>query len=207
MGASPHKEQQQEARQLYRAAVSFTDYNVKRLMDELDTLGLADSTAIVFHGDHGWHLGEHGVWCKQSNFELVARVPLIVYVPWIPQSHGKKTAALVELVDLMPTTLDLMASKRVSTTLTSLRVYHFYHCLRNLTLLRMRGKMQRSRSTLDATELSQQARQTKAISCPGTTQQTTHVLKLRVPNSLPWASRCAHCNGATLSGCVGTAPA
>merc|ERR1712232_927937 len=74
----PSKAGQQKARREYRAAVSWTDNNVKRLLDELDTLGLADSTAIVFHGDHGWHLGEHGVWCKQSNFELVARVPLIV---------------------------------------------------------------------------------------------------------------------------------
>jgi len=105
------KAQQQQARRLYRAAVSWTDYNVKRILSELDTLGLASSTAIIFHGDHGWHLGEHGVWCKHSNFELVARVPLIVYVPWLPQSHGKRSSALVELVDLMPTTLDLMGIK------------------------------------------------------------------------------------------------
>eukprot|EP00928_Gymnodinium_smaydae_P062037 TRINITY_DN45983_c0_g1_i1.p1 TRINITY_DN45983_c0_g1~~TRINITY_DN45983_c0_g1_i1.p1 ORF type:complete len:647 (-),score=62.03 TRINITY_DN45983_c0_g1_i1:136-1839(-) len=102
------KVQQQQARRLYRAAVSWIDYNVKRILDELHALGLADSTAIVFHGDHGWHLGEHGSWCKQSNFELVARVPLIVSVPWLPQSHGTKTGALVELVDLMPTTLNMM---------------------------------------------------------------------------------------------------
>lgn len=69
---------------------------------------MTQNTAIVFHGDHGWHLGEHGVWCKQSNFELVARVPLIVSVPWLPQSHGKRTGAIVEMVDLMPTTLELM---------------------------------------------------------------------------------------------------
>lgn len=56
----------------------------------------------------GWHLGEQGGWCKQSNFDLVARVPLIVYVPWIPQSHGARTTAMVEIVDLMPTTLDLL---------------------------------------------------------------------------------------------------
>jgi iduronate 2-sulfatase len=102
------KEKQQEARQLYRAAVSWTDHNVQLLLDTLDTLNLTESTAIVFHGDHGWHLGEHGQWCKQSNDELVARVPLLVHVPWLPQSHGKRIGALVEIVDLMPFTLDLM---------------------------------------------------------------------------------------------------
>ena len=51
--------------------------------------------------------GEQGGWCKQSNFDLVARVPLIVYVPWIPQSHGHQSSALVEIVDLMPTTIEL----------------------------------------------------------------------------------------------------
>ena len=61
----------------------------------------------MFHGDHGWHLGEQGGWCKQSNFDLVARVPLVVHVPWLPASQGTQSSALVEIVDLFPTTLDL----------------------------------------------------------------------------------------------------
>jgi len=102
------KADQQDHRRKYRAAVSWTDHNIGLILDKLDALGYANNTMIVFHGDHGWHLGEQGGWCKQSNFDLVARVPLIVYVPWIKQSHGTRTSALVETVDLMPTTLDLM---------------------------------------------------------------------------------------------------
>lgn len=102
------KSDQRKARRLYRASVSWMDYLVGRLLGSLDSNNLTESTAVVFHGDHGWHLGEHGLWCKQSNFELVARVPLIVSVPWLSQSHGKRNDAIVELVDLMPTTLDLM---------------------------------------------------------------------------------------------------
>ncbi len=101
------KADQQDHRRKYRAATTWTDFNVGRLLTALDKHGLHDDTAVVFHGDHGWHLGEHGVWCKQSNFDLVARVPLIVYVPWLAASHGQSTSALVEIVDLFPTTLDL----------------------------------------------------------------------------------------------------
>jgi len=55
-------------------------------------------------------LGEQGGWCKQSNFDLVARVPLIVYIPWLPQSHGQSTTAMVEIVDLMPTAIELFGA-------------------------------------------------------------------------------------------------
>jgi len=125
------KSQQQEARQKYRAAVSWTDYNVKRLLAELDELALTSSTAVVLHGDHGWHLGEHGLWCKQSNFELVARIPLLVHVPWLPQSHGKSTDALVELVDLMPTTLDMMGLKEMVHDFNELEGTSFFPLLEN----------------------------------------------------------------------------
>ena len=101
------KAEQQDKRQKYRAAVTWTDYNVGKILAKLDARGLSASTAVVFHGDHGWHLGEQGGWCKQSNFDIVARVPLIVYVPWLPASHGARSAALVEIVDLFPTTLEL----------------------------------------------------------------------------------------------------
>ena len=101
------KEKQQETRRLYRAAVQFTDHNIGRVLASLDENNFTDSTIVVFTGDHGWLLGEHGVYCKQHNFELVARVPLVVHVPWLPQSHGKRTSAFVELVDMYQTTLDL----------------------------------------------------------------------------------------------------
>ena len=85
----------------YRACVSFVDAQVGRVLDELERLELAENTVVVFFGDHGYHLGENGVWTKMTNFELGTRVPLIVRVPGI--SAGQRTAALVELVDLYPT--------------------------------------------------------------------------------------------------------
>ena len=75
------------------------------------------SNSLTLYGDeclaHGGcccpivlqHLGEHGAWCKQSNFEAVARVPLIIHTP--DMRHGGRTASLVEMVDLMPTLLEL----------------------------------------------------------------------------------------------------
>ena len=63
------------------------------------------SAVVTFQG---WLLGEHGGYCKQNNFDLVARVPLIVKVPWLPATHGVRSQALVEIVDLYPTALELM---------------------------------------------------------------------------------------------------
>ena len=57
--------EQVDHRRNYRAAVSWTDFNVGRLLQELERLQIANDTMIVMHGDHGWHLGEHGMWCKQ----------------------------------------------------------------------------------------------------------------------------------------------
>ncbi len=92
----------------YFAAISYVDAQVGRLLDALERLGLADRTIIVFWGDHGWKLGEHGGWCKHTNFELDARAPLIVSAPG--QKHpGARTEALVEFVDIYPTLCDLAA--------------------------------------------------------------------------------------------------
>ena len=89
----------------YRACASFVDAQVGRVLDELDRLGLAERTIVVLWSDHGYHLGEHGLWTKFTNFELAARVPLVVRAPGV--AAGARSAALVELVDLFPTLAEL----------------------------------------------------------------------------------------------------
>ncbi len=98
--------QSRKLRHGYYAAVSYVDAMVGRLLDELDRLDLRDNTIVVLWGDHGWKLGEHGGWCKHTNFELDARVPLLVSAPNQKQ-RGTKTQSLVEFVDLFPTLCEL----------------------------------------------------------------------------------------------------
>lgn len=89
----------------YHAAMSFMDAQVGRLLDELDALGLRQKTIVVLWGDHGWHLGDHGIWCKHTNYEQATRIPLLVSLPG--QSSGRKTNALTETVDIYPTLCEL----------------------------------------------------------------------------------------------------
>jgi len=94
-------------RRAYYATVAFTDYNVGLILAALDELGLSDDTAVVLMGDHGWHLGEGGLWAKYTNFENAARVPLIIRAPWIKSAKGTVTDVLAEAVDLYPTMAEL----------------------------------------------------------------------------------------------------
>lgn len=101
-----------KARQLrhgYYACVSYVDALVGRLLNELTTLGLDRTTAIVLWGDHGFHLGEQGIWAKANNYELSTRVPLIVASPnrLSTKPGAIFTDAIVELVDVFPTLVDL----------------------------------------------------------------------------------------------------
>jgi len=73
----------------------------------LRELGLDKNTIVVFWGDHGWKLGEHGSWCKQTNYSIDTRVPLMIRAPGIG-GKGGKTDSLTELVDLYPTLCDLV---------------------------------------------------------------------------------------------------
>ena len=73
-----------------------------RVLDALESTGLYASTAVVFWGDHGYQLGEHGEWCKVTNFELATRVPLILSLPG-QQHPGAVSTALVEHLDIFPT--------------------------------------------------------------------------------------------------------
>jgi len=97
---------QREIKHGYYASVSYTDTQIGRLLDELERLGLAENTIIVLWGDHGWKLGEHNGWCKQTNYEIDTRVPLIISGAGV-KAKGKHSSALCEFVDIYPTLLEM----------------------------------------------------------------------------------------------------
>jgi iduronate 2-sulfatase len=82
------------------------DAQVGLLLAALDEAGLRDNTIVVVWGDHGWHLGDMGVWGKATNYEIATRVPLMISVPGMA-ARGQSSDALVELVDLFPTLCEL----------------------------------------------------------------------------------------------------
>jgi len=90
----------------YYACVSYVDAQIGLMLDALEDEGMRENTIVVVWGDHGWHLGEMGIWGKATNYEIATRVPLIVWTPEM-KHRGKETEALVELVDLYPTLCDL----------------------------------------------------------------------------------------------------
>ncbi|MBL6829321.1 MAG: sulfatase [Puniceicoccaceae bacterium] len=89
----------------YYACVAYIDAQIGMILDELEAQGLADNTIIVLWGDHGWHLGDHGLWCKHTNFEQATRVPFIIRAPG--KTAGNLTQTPAELTDLFPTLCDL----------------------------------------------------------------------------------------------------
>jgi arylsulfatase A-like enzyme len=97
-------DKQQELIQGYCAAVSYTDAQVGILLNTLDSLGLTENTIIVLWGDHGWHLGDHNLWCKHTNFEQATRSPLIISSPGLKPTI---TSSPSEFVDVFPTLCDL----------------------------------------------------------------------------------------------------
>ena len=102
--------QAQECRRAYHATISYVDSQIGRVVEALYRLGLAQNTLIVFISDHGYHLGEHGLWMKQTCFEEAARIPLFIVDPRI-STNGKVSKRTVELVDLYPTLTDLAGVK------------------------------------------------------------------------------------------------
>ncbi len=90
----------------YYACVSYVDAQIGLMLDALDEAGIRENTVIVVWGDHGWHLGDMGIWGKATNYEIATRVPLLISTPQM-KARGQGTNALVELVDIYPTLCDL----------------------------------------------------------------------------------------------------
>ncbi|VGO21895.1 sulfatase [Pontiella sulfatireligans] len=86
----------------YYACVSFIDAQVGRIFQTLEKTGLAENTAVVIWGDHGFHLGDHGRWAKHTQFEQSMRSPLLARFPDRQKISGE-TQAIVESVDIYPT--------------------------------------------------------------------------------------------------------
>lgn len=94
-----------EALRAYLASVTFVDAQIGRVLDALDDLDLTDSTLIVLWSDHGYHLGEHGLWQKRTLYDESARAPVVIAGPGV--SSGKTCRRVVEFVDIYPTIVDL----------------------------------------------------------------------------------------------------
>lgn len=90
----------------YYACISYIDAQIGRLLDALDELGLSENTIIVLWSDHGWKLGEHNSWAKQSNYEIDTRVPLIVAGKGV-KARGQHSRGLVELIDIYPSLCEM----------------------------------------------------------------------------------------------------
>ena len=89
----------------YYACVSFVDTQVGKIIEKLKEKDLDKNTIIVVFGDHGWHLGDHSLWNKHSNFEQATRSPLMIYVP--NGNTSVKVSSPTEFVDLFPTLCEL----------------------------------------------------------------------------------------------------
>ena len=107
MSGPPTPKQAKEAIAAYYACVSFVDDNVGRVLAALDRAGLADNTIVFVMGDHGFHLGDHGLWSKYSLLEATRRAPLWVRVPGAP-ANGQICREFVEFVDFIPTLGELL---------------------------------------------------------------------------------------------------
>jgi arylsulfatase A-like enzyme len=99
-------EMRRDALQAYFASTTFMDAQVGEVLAAVERLGLAESTVIVFHSDHGYHLGDHGLWQKMSLWENSTRVPLVIRVPG-NKNNGSACARTVELIDVHPTLADV----------------------------------------------------------------------------------------------------
>ncbi len=102
-----------EIKQAYYASISFVDAQVGRILNALEKTGLDKNTIVVFTSDHGYHLGEHGHWQKQTLFENATKVPLIIAVPDM-ENELIINSSPVELIDIYPTLMELTKIKTPS---------------------------------------------------------------------------------------------
>jgi uncharacterized sulfatase len=94
--------QRRDAMRAYYASIAFLDAQVGKVLNALDKLRLTDSTTIVFWSDHGYQLGEHGQWMKQTLFEASARIPLLIGGAGV-KARRKSCSRIVEMLDIYPT--------------------------------------------------------------------------------------------------------
>lgn len=97
----------------YLASTSYVDAQIGKMIAAVEEAGIRDNTIIIVWGDHGWHLGDMGVWGKATNYEIATRVPLMIWTPDM-KTRGAKTDALVELVDIFPTLCELAGIQQPS---------------------------------------------------------------------------------------------
>lgn len=90
----------------YYASVSYVDAQIGKIIQKLKDLDIYDNTVIIIWGDHGWKLGEHNSWCKQSNYNIDIHTPMIIYSP-NQKNKGKQTFAITELVDMFPSLCEM----------------------------------------------------------------------------------------------------
>jgi iduronate 2-sulfatase len=107
IGRGASEPEAKEVIRAYIASISWVDWNIGRVLAELDKLGLRDNTIIVFVCDHGYQLGEKGKWSKAGSlFEMGTRVPLMISVPEA-RANGQTCARIVESLDIYPTLVEL----------------------------------------------------------------------------------------------------
>jgi arylsulfatase A-like enzyme len=111
IGREATPEEAREVKRAYWASLTWMDWNLGRVMAELDKLGLSEKTIVVFWGDHGYHLGEKGKWSKHGSlFEIGTRVPLIIIAPGA-KGNGKSSPRIVQALDIYPTLCELCGLK------------------------------------------------------------------------------------------------
>ena len=107
IGRSASEAEAKEVIRAYLASISWTDWNLGRVLAELDKLGLRENTIVVFVADHGYQLGEKGKWSKAGSlFEMGTRVPLIISAPGV-DGNGQSCRRIVESLDIYPTLVEL----------------------------------------------------------------------------------------------------